>query len=92
MIFIFIYAFTHIFVICKVNSGMLKISNKKPFRSQAKQIAANFLKDLVCKEEAKINALMHYLYRERVKKFTGISTRTLSHIKAEPGNEIATER
>ena len=37
---------SHTFVSCKVNSGMLKISDKKPIRSQAKQIAAHVLKDL----------------------------------------------
>ena len=46
LIFMFIYAFTHIFVNCKVSSGMLKISDKKPILSQAKQIAAHVLKDL----------------------------------------------
>ena len=68
---------------------MLKISDKKPIRSQAKQIAANVLKDSVCKEEAKINALF---IQRKSQNFTGTLTRTLSHIKAEPRNEIATER
>ena len=63
---------------------MLKISDKKPIRSQAKKIAANVLKCLVGKEEAKINALS--MQRKR-QKFTGTSTRTLSHIKAEPRND-----
>ena len=82
VIFMFIYAFTHFFINCKFNSGMLKMSDRKPILSQARQMSANLLK--VCKEQKQ----MHNLYRERVSKLTCTSTTTLSHIEAEPKKVI----
>ena len=68
------------------------MGDRKAIRSQARQIAANVLK--VCEEEAMNGALSAPLsqYRERASKLTGISTRTLSRINAEPEKEILASR
>ena len=64
------------------------MSDRKAIRSQARKIAANVLE--TCEEEAKNGVLCIPLsqYRERASKLTGISTRTLSRIKAVPDKEI----
>ena len=68
------------------------MSDRKAIRAQARQIAAQVLK--VCEEEARNEALSVPLpqFRERASKLTGISTRTLSRIKSEPGKEILKSR
>ena len=68
------------------------MSDRKAIRSQAREIAANVLK--ACEDEAKNGVLSIPLsqYRERASMLTGVSTRTLSRIKAEPEKEILASR
>ena len=68
------------------------MSDRKAISSQAREIAANVLK--ACEDEAKNGVLSIPLsqYRERASMLTGVSTRTLSRIKAEPEKEILASR
>ena len=87
----FKYDFTDIFH-CPFYSGVLKLSDRKAIRSEAREIAANVLK--ACEEEAKNGVLSIPLsqYRERASMLTGVSIRTLSRIKAKPMKEILASR
>ena len=89
--FMFKYDFTDIFHF-QFYSGVPKMSDRKAIRSQAREIAANVLK--ACEGEAKNGVLSIPLsqYRERASMLTGVSTRTLSRIKAEAEKEILTSR
>ena len=85
------YDFMDIFH-CTFYSGLLKMSDRKAIRSQAREITANVLK--ACEEEAKNDVLSLPLsqYRERANMLNGVSTRILSRIKAEPEKEILASR